>query len=162
MQPAQYSGYFPTFGRHFPSTRAREEGRLLLEKEAYVASNHLYADYRNWAEENDYEPENKATFTKELERLFGIEKKRKRDGDKRFYVYCNVKLQQPDYTLTQENIELVLNALTKALKEKPSATTKEIQTFLEQTSLSEQQTRIYCDNSKKKERFTSPTKTSGR
>ncbi|MCR6692901.1 MAG: hypothetical protein MRT15_10955, partial [archaeon YNP-LCB-003-016] len=37
-------------------------------------------------------PEEKATFTKELERLFGIRKTRIRELGKRIYVYQGIKL----------------------------------------------------------------------
>jgi putative DNA primase/helicase len=69
-----------------------EDGRLILDKEAYTPSNDLYEDYRNWTEAEDVNPEDKATFTKELERLFGITKKRVRASSQRIYAYYGIKL----------------------------------------------------------------------
>ena len=69
-----------------------ESGRLTLEKEAYTPAYQLYQDYVAWCEEADREAQTKTMFTKELERLFGLAKKRRRKGDKLFYVYEGVRL----------------------------------------------------------------------
>jgi putative DNA primase/helicase len=69
-----------------------EEGRLTLDREAYTDAGDLYMDYESWAKNNDTEIVSKATFTKELERLFGIVKKRIREGGRLTYVYYGVKL----------------------------------------------------------------------
>jgi putative DNA primase/helicase len=71
-----------------------EEGRLILDKEASTPSNILYEDYRQWAGDEDIEVEAKATFTKELERLFGIVKRRIRDEKSLPYVYVGIKLNE--------------------------------------------------------------------
>jgi putative DNA primase/helicase len=69
-----------------------ETKRLALEKEAYTPADQLYQDYVAWCEEADREAQTKTMFTKELERLFGLVKKRRRKGDKLFYVYEGVRL----------------------------------------------------------------------
>jgi putative DNA primase/helicase len=75
-----------------------EEGRLTLDKETSTPSNILYEDYRAWCDDEDLEVEAKATFTKELERLFGIVKKRAREGENLPYVYDGIKLnKEEDY-----------------------------------------------------------------
>jgi len=75
-----------------------EDGRLTLDKEAETESNELYEDYRRWAENEDIEAEAKATFTKELERLFGIVKKRTRDDNSLPYVYVGIELKEEKET----------------------------------------------------------------
>ena len=69
-----------------------EEGRIKLDKNEYTETEELYSDYRSWCEGEDRTPEEKATFTKELERLFGIRKTRIRELGKRIYVYQGIKL----------------------------------------------------------------------
>jgi len=69
-----------------------EERRLALDKEAYTPASDLYEDYVSWAKDNDAKIVEKATFTKELERFFGIVKKRVRMGGRLAYVYQGVKL----------------------------------------------------------------------
>ena len=44
------------------------------------------------AEETDREAQTKTMFTRELERLFGVVKKRKREASKLFYVYEGIRL----------------------------------------------------------------------
>jgi len=70
-----------------------EEKWLELNKDSYVPCDTLYMDYQEWCDGNDLKAEGKATFTKELERLFGIQKKRKREGKLLIYVYVGVKLK---------------------------------------------------------------------
>jgi len=101
-----------------------ETAHLTLTKESYAPADHLYRDYLAWCEENDLETQTKHMFTKELERLFRIEKKRVRSGGQLVYVYSGIALGEA--TLTQENFEKVWNALTEAAKERGSAMTKEI------------------------------------
>jgi putative DNA primase/helicase len=74
----------------------QEEGRLALDKEAYTPASDLYEDYVSWAKDNDAKIVEKATFTKELERLFGIVKKRIREGGRRIYVYQGVRLLEEE------------------------------------------------------------------
>jgi putative DNA primase/helicase len=69
-----------------------ENKRLTLEKEAYTPTDQLYQDYVNWCEENDLEAQTKNLFTRELERLFGVAKKQKKEKGKRFYAYEGIKL----------------------------------------------------------------------
>jgi len=71
-----------------------ENKRLALEKEAYTPSDQLYQDYVAWCEETDREAQTKTMFTRELERLFGVTKKRRKEEDRRFYVYEGVRLLQ--------------------------------------------------------------------
>jgi putative DNA primase/helicase len=69
-----------------------ENERLTLEKEAYTPADQLYQDYVAWCEENDVEAQTKNMFTRELERLFGVAKKQKKEKGKRFYAYEGIKL----------------------------------------------------------------------
>jgi putative DNA primase/helicase len=69
-----------------------ESGRLALKKEAYTPADQLYQDYIAWCEENDVEAQTKNMFTRELERLFGVAKKQKKEKGKRFYAYESIKL----------------------------------------------------------------------
>jgi putative DNA primase/helicase len=71
-----------------------ETGRLALDKESYTPSDQLFQDYVGWCEENDFEAQSKNMFTRELERLFGVVKKQKREEEKRFLVYQGVKLKE--------------------------------------------------------------------
>jgi putative DNA primase/helicase len=74
-----------------------EEGWIELDKsreEVYTQCETLYESYRDWCDENDLKPEEKATFTKELERYFGIQKKRRREFSKRIYVYQGIRLRE--------------------------------------------------------------------
>lgn len=71
-----------------------EEGRIELNKNEYTPVEDLYSDYRDWCDGEDKTPEEKATFTKELQRLFGIKKKRIMELGRRFYVYVGVKLKE--------------------------------------------------------------------
>jgi putative DNA primase/helicase len=80
-----------------------EAGRLSLEKEASTPSERLYNDYVEWAEGEDREAESKAMFTKELERLYGITKKRVREAERRIYAYYGIKLEEQ--TETEESFQ---------------------------------------------------------
>jgi putative DNA primase/helicase len=71
-----------------------EEGRLTLDNEDSTPCNALYEDYRAWCEDEDIEAKAKAIFTKELERLFGIIKKRVREDESLPYVYVGIKLNE--------------------------------------------------------------------
>jgi putative DNA primase/helicase len=71
-----------------------EGGRIELNKDEYTPVEELYSDYRDWCDGEDRTPEEKATFTKELQRLFGINKKRIMELGRRFYVYVGVKLKE--------------------------------------------------------------------
>jgi len=70
-----------------------EEGRIKLDKNAETPTTELYEDYRLWCEEEDIRPEEKAVFTKELERYFGIKKEQVRRLSGRIYVYAGIKLE---------------------------------------------------------------------
>jgi len=69
-----------------------ESQHLALEKEAYTPADVLYQDYVEWCEETDREAQSKNMFTRELERLFGVIKKQKKEKGSRFYVYEGVRL----------------------------------------------------------------------
>jgi putative DNA primase/helicase len=69
-----------------------ESGRLALKREAYTPADQLYQDYIAWCEENDVEAQTKNMFTRELERLFGVAKKQRKEKGKRFYAYESIKL----------------------------------------------------------------------
>jgi putative DNA primase/helicase len=73
-----------------------EEGRLALDKDARTPASDLYMGYEGWAKNNDVEIVSKATFTKELERLFGIVKKRVKEGGRLIYAYQGVKLLEKE------------------------------------------------------------------
>jgi len=84
-----------------------EEGRLALDKEAYTPAGDLFMDYESWAKNSDVEIVSKATFTKELERLFGVIKTRVREGGRLIYVYRGVKLLEGG----EEGLETILGGL---------------------------------------------------
>jgi putative DNA primase/helicase len=84
-----------------------EERRLALDKEAYTPASDLYEDYVSWAKTNDAKIVEKATFTKELERFFGITKKRVREEGRLLYVYQGVKLLEKE----EEEPETILGGL---------------------------------------------------
>jgi putative DNA primase/helicase len=67
-----------------------EEGWLKLDSKAHVPANDLYEHYVGWAKDNDLKVVEKAMFTRELERHFGIIKKRIREGGTRIYVYQGI------------------------------------------------------------------------
>jgi Cft2 family RNA processing exonuclease len=67
-----------------------EEGWLKLDSKAHVPANDLYEHYIGWAKDNDLKVVEKAMFTRELERHFGIIKKRIREGGTRIYVYQGI------------------------------------------------------------------------
>ena len=70
-----------------------ETKRLSLSGEAYTPSDELYQDYVSWCRDNDLEAQTKNMFTRELERLFKIVKRRRMEGGQRFYAYEGVALK---------------------------------------------------------------------
>jgi putative DNA primase/helicase len=95
-----------------------ENERLTLEKEAYTPADQLYQDYVNWCEENDLEAQTKNLFTRELERLFGVAKKQKKEKEKRFYAYEGIELLEGEEEGDSHSCEVCgKKATTRVLRE---------------------------------------------
>ncbi|MEM3356765.1 MAG: hypothetical protein QW166_02945 [Candidatus Bathyarchaeia archaeon] len=66
-------------------------------------------------------------FTKELERLFNIQKKRRREAGRLGYAYHRIRIaMQSEAVLTAENVEKVVNAPLEATRNKEAAHLTEI------------------------------------
>jgi putative DNA primase/helicase len=110
----------------------------VLERSGDVDCVSLYGSYVEWCEENDIEAQTKNSFTRELERLFGVVKKRRREGGKLAYVYQGLRMregegalatenmEESDAVLTAENVQKVLSALSEAAKTRGTAYLSEI------------------------------------
>lgn len=90
-----------------------KEGRIQLLTNGYVDAETLYSDYRDWCDGEDREAEDKATFTKELERLFNVRKRRIREGGRRIYVYAGITLKREGEDLNSETQHRDLNEYIK-------------------------------------------------